>query len=435
MKPHYPATIARLFAVFAMTFAAALQAAVPPSAFGIYVDPACPSPEDSLEVFIVPTGGYGLLGRTPMALRVEGNTIAVVGEAVGTYFPEDQGFVVAKLPALPVGRYRVDFFTRVRDLANVLGPEQFATAAEFDVVARPVACEASRIEATSPFLTTTVGTPYPAPMQFRVTDAHGFPVAGETVNIARFAAPDETPSAPPPDVVSTVRSAVSDADGLVTVPVAANGVTGAFTYRAHFIFAKVLGRAAFVTFYNAPVESLRPTYPLVEYRRDIIGKGPHFFMTGYHDEMVKLDRAHDWQRTGAVLMTFPPGFVLAGPEPPCLACTANTTRPQPACRFYGLPEAGIDSHFFSNQIGECGTVATWSNQWVLETSDAFRAFAPDILGACPAKTRPAYRAFNNQVDANHRWALTPLIAADNGGRPWLNEGFGHATGPMLCLPQ
>lgn len=411
----------RLLAVFAMTFAAALQAVVPPSAFGIYVDPACPSPEDSLEVFVVPTGGYGLLGRTPMALRVEGNTIAVVGEAVGTYFPEDQGFVVAKLPALPIGRYRVDFFTRVRDLANVLGPEQFATAAEFDVVARPAACEASRIEATSPFLTTTVGTPYPAPLQFRVTDAHGFPVAGVAVNIARFAAPDETPSAPPPDVVSTVGSAVSDADGLVTVPVAANAVTGAFTYRAHFIFAKVFGRAAFVTFYNAPLESLRPTYPLVEYRRDIIGKGPHFFMTGYHDEMVKLDRARDWQRTGAILMTFPPGSTFPGAYP--------------ACRFYGLPQAGIDSHFFSTYIGECGTVATWSDKWVLETADAFRAFNPNIIGVCPANTRPAFRAFNNQVDANHRWALTPNIAALNGGRTWLNEGYGEATGPMLCLPQ
>jgi len=391
--------------------------------FKIVVEPECPAPTDALQLHVIPTGGYALVGATPSDVTQLGNTLKLVAEVTGTYFPEFPGVVSATLPSMPIGEYQIALYTRMRDADGVLGPEVLAADAGFVVQANPPACSASRIEVVgSPFLSTTVGTPYPQPMRLRVTDAHGNPVSGISLTIDRVAAPDERVGVEPPSVTTAPNTATTDSNGIATIPLSANSITGTFTYRAYFIYAGALGRNAFVTFYNAPEGSAHPDYPLVEYRRNVTPTNQHFFMTGNHAEMVKLDASRDWGRTGAVLMAFAPG--------------SSNANAKPACRFYGRPEAGIDSHVFSPFIGECGYILSqWAESWMLETMDAFRVYVPNVIGDCPPNTRPAYRGYNNQPDANHRYALTPTIAVDNGPTRWLNEGFGSPTGPFMCLPQ
>lgn len=403
--------------------AACITSVAAADAFRIIVDPECPAPGDTLQVYVVPGAGYAMVGTAPLAMTTKGNVVTLVAEITTSYFPEMAGVVATALPALSAGRYRVELRTRQRDDTGALGPELPGVALAFDVIPNPPACSASRVEVVgSAHLSTRAGTPYQEPMRFRVTDAHGYPVGGLSLALDRWAAPDERTGVEPPRLIEVPRTVTTDADGLVTVHATSNDVAGAFTYRASFVYAGALGRAAFVTLYNAPADTLDPTFPLVEYQRFTTSEHRHFFMTGNHEEMVKLDNSRDWIRTGAVLMAFPPGSLYPGA--------------QPACRFYGRPEAGIDSHFFSHLIGECNSVfESRKDAWMLETWDAFRVFVPNVVGACPARTRPAYRGYNNQPDVNHRYALTPRLAVENGPTPWLNEGFGWASGPFMCLPQ
>lgn len=61
----------------------------------------------------------------------------------------------------------------------------------------------------------------------------------------------------------------------------------------------------------------------------------HYFLTANTPEKKILDTPSNlgWVRTGEAFWVYPTGFV-----------DANV---QPVCRFYGLPAAGLDSHFFS----------------------------------------------------------------------------------------
>jgi len=44
------------------------------------------------------------------------------------------------------------------------------------------------------------------------------------------------------------------------------------------------------------------------------------------------------------------------------------------CRLYGLPEAGLDSHFYSIDPDECAVVLErWPSSWTLEASAVFGA--------------------------------------------------------------
>ena len=172
-----------------------------------------------------------------------------------------------------------------------------------------------------------------------------------------------------------------------------------------------------------PRQTQPSTVLAVEYFNPLLN---HYFVTASPLEIAALDRGAfaGWQRSGRSFWVYP----TSGPLP------AGTT---PVCRYYGRPEAGIDSHFYSASPAECAEVATlFGNAWQLESDDVFHVYLPaPLTGACPIGTSPLYRAFNQRADANHRYMTDPDVLtqmANYGG--WIREGYGPDAVAM-CVPQ
>lgn len=146
----------------------------------------------------------------------------------------------------------------------------------------------------------------------------------------------------------------------------------------------------------------------------------HYFMTANPAEQTALDSGATtgWSRTGDAFA------VVTSP-----AIDADLAE---VCRYYGRPEAHLDSHFFSAAADECAAVAQkFSASWQLETPAAFAVHLPDrATGACPRGSERIYRAFNGRADANHFYGT---LAAAPGG--WIYEGYGPGPLPTaFCAP-
>lgn len=151
----------------------------------------------------------------------------------------------------------------------------------------------------------------------------------------------------------------------------------------------------------------------------------HYFITPSEDEIRKLDEGYfpGWSRSGYSFWVWPTSDATSGVNP--------------VCRFYGRPEAGLDSHFYSAAPAECQAVIDrFSSAWVYETPELFGAKLPSqVDGACPANSVPLYRLYNNKPDVNHRYmvlrdAQWETLRALYG---WIPEGYGtNAT--IMCLP-
>lgn len=146
----------------------------------------------------------------------------------------------------------------------------------------------------------------------------------------------------------------------------------------------------------------------------------HYFMTANPAEQARLDGGltAGWQRTGQTFRVV----------------TSDTVDPEltPVCRYYGRPEAHLDSHFFSAAPDECAQVAQrFAASWTLETDRAFAVQAADrASGDCPRGSEKVYRAFDNRADANHYYGV--LAIAPPG---WTYEGYGAGTLPTaFCAP-
>jgi hypothetical protein len=160
----------------------------------------------------------------------------------------------------------------------------------------------------------------------------------------------------------------------------------------------------------------------VEFFHAVLG---HYFVTADANEIAALDAGQfaGWTRTGE---TFPV-FASAGD-------TEDVTTP--VCRYYGRPEKGIDSHFYSASPVECAAVeAMFGDSWILETPQAFFVYAADpASGACPNATTPVYRLYNGRGDANHRYTTSTSIRAQMIAQGWIAEGYGpQAIG--FCVPR
>ena len=162
----------------------------------------------------------------------------------------------------------------------------------------------------------------------------------------------------------------------------------------------------------------------------------HYFMSAYPTEISLLDanyspgwtidpnRPPGWMRTGQVISVYPSDTPFA----PGLS---------PVCRFYGKPEAGLDSHFFSASPSECQAVIDrFSNAWIYESQNVFLVYLPNQAdGSCPPNTTPVYRLYNNRPDVNHRYTTLHILRdsmANFGG--WVPEGYGP-DGVAMCAPQ
>jgi uncharacterized delta-60 repeat protein len=145
----------------------------------------------------------------------------------------------------------------------------------------------------------------------------------------------------------------------------------------------------------------------------------HYFMTADPVEQAKLDAGiiAGWHRTGDF-------WVVTSNDP--------VEELSPVCRFYGRPEAKLDSHFFSAAPDECEAVLQrFSASWLLESANVFQVHLPDrATGACPRGSEKIFRAFNNRADANHYYGL--LAVAPYG---WTYEGYGPGPYPTaFCAP-
>jgi hypothetical protein len=149
----------------------------------------------------------------------------------------------------------------------------------------------------------------------------------------------------------------------------------------------------------------------------------HYFITANASEIAAVDggRFAGWQRTGL-------GFHVVD--------AAETRAPATVavCRFYGRPEYGLDTHFYTGSAEECASVQQqWPDQWLLESANVFRMFMPDAAGNCPTGTRPVYRSWNGRADSNHRFTMDTSVHRSMMGRGSIAEGVGNPPVGM-CSP-
>lgn len=148
----------------------------------------------------------------------------------------------------------------------------------------------------------------------------------------------------------------------------------------------------------------------------------HYFMTADPAEIDKLDNGYfqGWARTNYRFKAYAIG-------------SSGGSVMNPTCRYYGLPSAGLDSHFYSADPAECYRVnRDFGTHWQIESDNVFQIDLPDrTTGACPAGTTAVYRVFNNRQDANHRYMTNTAVRAQMEAAGWIREGYGpNAT--IMC---
>ena len=150
----------------------------------------------------------------------------------------------------------------------------------------------------------------------------------------------------------------------------------------------------------------------------------HYFITADASEINLLDANYfpGWVRTGQSFNVLPPS-------------TVPSSDTSPVCRFYGKPEAGLDSHFYSAFPAECQAVIDrFPNAWLLESSDVFVVYLPaQSDGTCPGGTTPVYRVYDNRPDVNHRYMTSLSIRTKMIEAGWIPEGYGPDA-VVMCAP-
>ena len=140
----------------------------------------------------------------------------------------------------------------------------------------------------------------------------------------------------------------------------------------------------------------------------------HYFLSVDSEEIAALDRGAftGWQRTGQSF-----GVLRSDSGPESYV---------PVCRYYGRPDRGLDSHFYSASPEECiGLAALYDGSWIHEHRDAFYAAAAEATsGACPNGTIPVYRLWNARFDSSHRYTTSAVIKAQMIERGYVPEGSG-----------
>jgi predicted dienelactone hydrolase len=143
----------------------------------------------------------------------------------------------------------------------------------------------------------------------------------------------------------------------------------------------------------------------VEYYNRSLG---HYFVTADPNEIAALDvgAIPGWSRTGDAFKVYVPTAPFG----------------VPACRFYGRPGIGPNSHFFTIDPPECAAVFA-SPAWIFE-GFAFRVDAPDAAGACAKDRVPVVRMYNNGMggETNHRYLTSHSETAMMRAQGWVLEG-------------
>ena len=141
----------------------------------------------------------------------------------------------------------------------------------------------------------------------------------------------------------------------------------------------------------------------------------HYFVTPLASEQAVLDSGAigGWQRTGEWFVAYRAGQGAAA--------GAN-----PVCRYYGRPEAGLDSHFYSASSVECAAVAQrFPQAWILESNELFGIGLPDATSGACASGQPIYRLWNAGASSSHRYTTDRATRAIMIAAGWIPEGYGR----------
>ena len=161
--------------------------------------------------------------------------------------------------------------------------------------------------------------------------------------------------------------------------------------------------------------------PVIEYYNAALD---HYFITQATAEIFDLDHGihPGWVRTGEGFQGYAPG--------------QSDSKARPVCRFYGVPVAGKDTHFYSAAAAECARLgqAPNSDKWSLESADVFELGLPDrATGVCTIHSAPLYRLWNGRTDSNHRYTSSASTRDAMLAKGWLSEGYGP-DGVSMCAP-
>jgi hypothetical protein len=120
-----------------------------------------------------------------------------------------------------------------------------------------------------------------------------------------------------------------------------------------------------------------------------------------------------WARTGQSFMAYVPG--------------QDDDRGVIVQRWYGRPEAGLNSHFLTWVFAEEDALSSGflAGAWIFENGATFVIPVPlATTGACPAGTQPVYRLWNNRPDSGHRYTADKPTKQAMVSAGYVAEGFG-----------
>jgi len=167
-------------------------------------------------------------------------------------------------------------------------------------------------------------------------------------------------------------------------------------------------------FYVDPTSSGVPPGQVVDTIEYYNAALDHYFITTFSDEAAALDTGvpPGWKRTGYTFHSWKSG---TGPG-------------NEACRFFGTPGRGPNSHFYTINGVECDKVKA-NPDWTFEAY-AFRAIEPPASG-CESQYATVTRLYNNGAggQANHRYLTDSAAIEATVARGWLIEG------PVFCVPR
>jgi predicted dienelactone hydrolase len=156
-----------------------------------------------------------------------------------------------------------------------------------------------------------------------------------------------------------------------------------------------LGERVTVEFYNASLK--------------------HYFITAEPAEVAMLD-------AGIIV----PGWVRTGFD--FKSWTVESGVGVPACRFFGTPGSGPNTHVFTINVAECSKLHG-DPRWTFEGL-AFDEQAP-IAEDCPVGRIPVTRLYNNGMggEANHRYLTSHSEIYATASAGWLVEGVVFCAAP------
>jgi len=171
--------------------------------------------------------------------------------------------------------------------------------------------------------------------------------------------------------------------------------------------------------------ALPPQVALVEVDEFYNAGLGHYFIRANPAEKSDLDTGvhPGWARTGQSFKAYATGSSASG--------SIN-----PVCRYYGVPAAGLDSHFYSASARECFEVHfKFPAAWFYESDNVFQIALPDTTTvACPGMTIPVYRVWNNRADSNHRYTISLITRDAMLALGYIAEGYGPNAVIMCAVP-